>query len=87
MVVLLDLPALGSKSRINVALPPGAAVGLQDTHALTGQAVHRQVARSALTLSLPGPAIHHAAGKLITRQELTEVCLISCEEEGKHGRH
>lgn len=75
------LPAHGSTSRYYVALPSSlAVVRLEDTPALTGQAVHRQEARLAQTLSFLRPEVDHTARKLIARLELAGICLISCGE-------
>lgn len=54
-----------------------AVVWLHHAGALTRQAVHRAVARITQTLGLLGPAVHHAARKLIAGQELTGVRLVS----------
>lgn len=81
--VCVYLPAQGSVSRNYVTLPSLAVVWLEDTHTLTGQAVHRQEARLAQTLGLLRPAVHHAARKLIARQELAGIGLIGCREERK----
>lgn len=81
------LPAHGSVSRHYVTLPSLAVVRLEDTPALAGQAVHRQEARLAQTLSLPRPAAHHAARKLIAGQELAGICLIGCEEKRKKTQY
>lgn len=44
--------------------------------ALTRQTVHGAVARVAQTLGLLCPSVHHAAGKLVARQEFTGICLV-----------
>ena len=53
-----------------------AEVRLQDADALAGPAAAGQVARVTDTLRLPRPAAHHAARRLVTRQELTGVRLV-----------
>lgn len=60
-----------------------AVVWLHVAGALTGQAVHGAVARIAQALCLIGPAVHHAAGKLVAGQELTGICLVSWVKEGR----
>lgn len=53
-----------------------AVVGLDHTGALARQTPHDAVARITQTLRLLRPAVHHAAGELIARQELTGVRLV-----------
>lgn len=73
----MHLPAHSPVPSNYVTLPSLAVVRLDVTHTLTGQAVHRQEARIAQTLSLLRPAVGHAARKRIAGEELAGVGLIS----------
>lgn len=53
-----------------------AVVGLHLAGALAGQPPHGAVARVTQTLCLRRPAVHHAAGELVARQELAGVRLV-----------
>lgn len=53
-----------------------AVVGLHLAGALAGQPPHGAVARVTQTLHLRRPAVHHAAGELVARQELAGVHLV-----------
>lgn len=73
-----DPPADGSLVGDDVTLAViEAKVGLQLTDALTGQAVHAEIAGVTDTLRLPRPLVHLTLGVLVTRLELTRVCLVS----------
>lgn len=53
-----------------------AVIGLHLAGALAGQTPHDAVARITQTLRLIRPAVHHAAGELVARQELARVRLV-----------
>lgn len=79
---LLSVPAGGAVAWYDLTVPSiETVVGLQSTGALTGLAVHCAVARVTQTLRLSTPGVHHAARKLIARQEFTGVRLVGWEEE------
>lgn len=53
-----------------------AVIGLHLAGALAGQTPLGAVARITQTLRLLRPAVHHAAGELVARQELAGVRLV-----------
>lgn len=72
------LPAGGSVPWDDLAQPSvQAVVRLNLAGALARQTPHGAVARIAQTFRLLRPAVHHAAGELIARQEFTGVRLVS----------
>lgn len=71
------IPAGGSVPGDDLTQAPiQAVVGLHLTGALARQTPHGAVARITQTLRLLRPAVHHAAGELIARQEFTGVRLV-----------
>lgn len=56
--------------------PVQAVIGLDLAGALAGQTPLGAVARITQTLCLFRPAVHHAAGELVARQELAGVRLV-----------
>lgn len=60
-----------------------AVVGLHLAGALAGQPPHGAVARVTQTLRLLRPAVHHAAGELVARQELAGVRLVGWGDTGE----
>lgn len=77
-VVIYRVPAADSVTRDYFTQASiQAVIWLQGAGTLTGRPIHGAVTGVTQTLPLVGPAVHHAAGKLVAAQELTGICLVS----------
>lgn len=80
------VPAFSSSPWNHPTLPVSAELRLQLTDAPARLVVHGEEARITPALSLLGPAVDHAAGRVGTGQEPARVGQIRCRDEKETGQ-